>query len=121
MILADTSIWIDYLRGQNDRFARYIQEDRIAMHSMILGELALGSFKDRQKLLRGCASLPLISTVSHEAVMEFIDEFSLMGKGIGWVDANLLASVSQDSVKLWTRDKRLNVIAQDLNLAHVSE
>jgi predicted nucleic acid-binding protein len=121
MILADTSIWIDYLRGQNDRLAKYIQQDRLAMHSMILGELALGSFKDRQKLLRSCASLPLISTVSHEVVMELIDEFSLMGKGIGWVDANLIASVSQDSAKLWTRDKRLNAIAQDLNLAHISE
>jgi len=117
MILADTSIWIDYLRGQNDRLAQYIQQDRLAMHSMILGGLALGSFKDRKKLLRGCASLPLISTVSHEVVLEF----SLMGKGIGWVDVNLIASVSQDSAKLWTRDKRLNAIAQDRNLAHISE
>ena len=88
---------------------------------MILGELALGSFKDRQKLLRGCASLPLIPTVSHEVVMGFIDRFSLMGKGIGWVDANLLTSASQDSIKLWTRDKRLNAITQDLNLAHIPE
>ena len=53
--------------------------------------------------------------------MGFIDKFSLMGRGIGWVDANLLASVSQDSAKLWTRDKRLNAIAQDLNLAYISE
>ncbi len=119
MILADTSIWIDYLRGQNNLLAQYIQQDQLAIHSMVLGELALGSFKDRQKLLRGCASLPLISLVSHEVVMNFIDEFSLMGKGIGWVDANLLVAVSQDSAKLWTRDKRLNIIAQDLNLAHL--
>lgn len=119
MILADTSIWIDYLRGQNNLLAQYIQQDQLTIHSMILGELALGSFQDRQKLLRGCASLPLMPTVSHDVVMEFIDEFSLMGKGIGWVDANLLVAVSQDSAKLWTRDKRLNVIAQDLNLAHV--
>ena len=112
---------IDSLIHQNDLLAQYIQQDRLAMHSMILGELALGSFKDRKKLLRGCASLPLISTVTHEVVMEFIDKFSLMGKGIGWVDANLLASVSQDSAKLWTRDKRLNAIALDLNLAHFSE
>ena len=63
MILADTSIWIDYLRGQNDLLTQYIQQDQLAIHSMILGELALGSFKDRQKLLRGCASLPLISIV----------------------------------------------------------
>ena len=63
MILADTSIWIDYLRGQNDLLTQYIQQDQLTIHSMILGELALGSFKDRQKLLRGCASLPLISIV----------------------------------------------------------
>ncbi len=28
-----------------------------------------------------------------------------MGKGIGWVDANLLAAVYQDSAKIWTRDR----------------
>jgi predicted nucleic acid-binding protein len=116
MILADTSIWIDYLRGQNDRLALYIQQDRLVIHPMILGELSLGSFKDRQIILKNCASLPLISTVSYEMVMEFINQFSLMGKGIGWVDANLLAAVSYDSAKLWTRDKKLNAIAQELNL-----
>jgi len=118
MILADTSIWIDYLRGENDRLSRYIQEDDLAIHLMVLGELALGSFRDRKKLLKSCSSLPLIATVGHDQVMEFIDEFSLMGKGIGWVDANLLAAVFQGSSKLWTRDKRLNTIAQSLNLAH---
>ncbi len=119
MILADTSIWIDYLRGKNDRLAQYIQQDELVIHSMVIGELALGSFKNRQKLLKSCARLPLISTVNHEDVMKFIDEFSLMGKGIGWVDANLLASVYQDSAKIWTRNNRLNAIAQDLNLAHI--
>ncbi len=119
MILADTSIWIDYLRGKNNRLAQYIQQDLLVMHLMIMGELALGSFKERQNLLRSCASLPLISTVSYEMVMEFIDEFSLMGKGIGWVDANLLASVYQSSAKIWTRDSRLNAVAQELNLAHI--
>lgn len=40
-----------------------------------------------------------------------------MGKGIGWVDAHLLVAVLQsEGIKLWTRDKRLNAIAQELNL-----
>ena len=118
MILADTSIWIDYLRGQNEQLAQYIQNNQLATHLMVLGELALGSFSNRRKLLKSCASLPLISIANHESVMEFIDKFGLMGKGIGWVDANWLVSVSQDSAKLWTRDKRLKTIAEDLHLAH---
>jgi predicted nucleic acid-binding protein len=51
MILADTSIWIDYLRGKNDRLAQYIQQDELVIHLMVIGESALGSFKNPQKLL----------------------------------------------------------------------
>lgn len=41
-----------------------------------------------------------------------------MGKGIGYLDAHLLASITlMDDARLWTRDKRLAAIARDLALA----
>ena len=41
-----------------------------------------------------------------------------MGRGIGYIDAHLLASVARTgSVLLWTRDRRLMSAAADLNLA----
>jgi len=42
----------------------------------------------------------------------------LMGRGIGYVDAHLLASVSLSSPsRLWTVDRKLNDVAISLGLA----
>ena len=42
-----------------------------------------------------------------------------MGRGIGYVDANLLGSVlAQDGALLWTADRRLKQIADELGIAH---
>ncbi len=41
-----------------------------------------------------------------------------MGRHIGYVDANILASVSlTDWARLWTRDKRLEVAAATLEIS----
>ena len=40
-----------------------------------------------------------------------------MGKGIGYIDAHLLASVTlTEAARLWTRDKRLAAIARQLKI-----
>ena len=44
-----------------------------------------------------------------------------MGRGIGYIDAHLLASVTiGDSDLLWTRDMRLMDAASDFNIAWLS-
>jgi predicted nucleic acid-binding protein len=51
-------------------------------------------------------------------VMAFIERHGLHGKGIGYVDAHLLAAVALTAgSSLWTRDKRLLAAAQGLGLA----
>jgi hypothetical protein len=40
-----------------------------------------------------------------------------MGKGLGYVDMHLLASVILTRVSLWTLDKKLNEVAVKLRLA----
>lgn len=47
-----------------------------------------------------------------------MDGHALMGRGIGYVDVHLLASARLGGALLWTRDKRLHVIAAELGLAH---
>ena len=42
-----------------------------------------------------------------------------MGRGIGYIDAHLLASSRLAGAALWTRDKRLRGVATELALAHV--
>lgn len=118
MILIDTSVWIDFLRDRDPTLKDLLERQQVLMHSMVKGELALGYLKDRAEILSFLGDLPRINTSLDNVVMDFIETHNIMGKGIGWVDAHLLTAVYQDSIKLWTRDKRLNAIAQYLNLAH---
>ncbi len=118
MILADTSIWIDYLRQEEPLLTEKLSCGQVLMHGMVLGELAMGNFKNRQLLLKRWSALPFIQSASNEQVLDFLETHQLMGKGIGWVDLHLVTAVSLASnVQLWTRDKRLKLIAQTLNLA----
>jgi predicted nucleic acid-binding protein len=118
MILADTSVWIDYLRQGEPSLAEQLSQENILMHGMVLGELAIGNFKNRQLLLKQWKALPFVQTAADTQVLDFIETHQLMGKGVGWIDLHLLTAVSlAGTVQLWTRDKRLRNIAERLNLA----
>ena len=118
MILVDTSIWIDYLRQGDPLLVEHLNQQQILMHGMVLGELAIGKFKNRQLLLDRWQALPFIQSATDAQVLQFLETHQLMGQGVGWIDLHLLTSTSfTDGVKLWTRDKRLRTIAETLNLA----
>jgi len=118
LILIDTSVWVDYLRGGDSVLAELLEQNRVLMHPMILGELACGNLKNRQPLLQLWQHLQPLPTVTHEEVLYFIEQHRLMGKGIGYIDAHLLASVALASgTTLWTRDKCLAHIATELQCA----
>lgn len=88
------------------------------MHPMVLGELACGNLQNRQSLLTLWQHLQTSPAVTHEEALYFIEQHQLMGKGIGYIDAHLLASVVIDAgTTLWTRDKRLARIAAELQRA----
>lgn len=118
MILVDTSVWVDHLRSDDSALTELLEQNRVLMHPMILGELACGNLQNRQLLLQLWQQLQSLSTVTHEEVLYFIEQHKLMGKGIGYVDAHLLASVVLTAgTSLWTRDKRLAIIAAELQCA----
>jgi len=49
----------------------------------------------------------------------FLERNRLWGRGIGYIDVHLLASLSQQAgARLWTRDTRLRETAEQLGLAH---
>ncbi len=57
----------------------------------------------------------VIST--QEEVLELIDRKSLYGRGCGFVDLNVLASaLLGGDVKIWTLDKRLDLLCAELEL-----
>jgi len=56
--------------------------------------------------------------VSHAEVLAFVRERELNGRGIGWIDAHLLASALVAQVTLWTADAALATIARELGIAY---
>ena len=117
MILVDTLVWIDHLRAGDDELAALLNGSRVLMHPFVLGELACGNLRNREMVLRLLKDLPRAAVATDEEVLFFIDRHALMGRGIGYVDAHLLAAVTlSGSTRLWTRDKRLRALANELAL-----
>jgi hypothetical protein len=119
MILADTSIWIDHLRTGDASLAAQLTQGKVLSHPFIIGELALGNLRQRAAFLQLLHGLPCATPASDSETLHFIHAQALHGRGIGYVDAHLLASARLSNAKLWTRDKRLQNAAVTLGLAHI--
>ena len=118
MILADTSVWIDHLRSPVPRLAELVGADELLMHSMVLGELACGNLSNRERSLGDWRRFPMIPEAEHGDVLSTIESRSLMGRGIGFIDAHLLCAVlNHENALLWTRDGSLHRVAADLGVA----
>ena len=118
MILVDTSVWIEHLRSASAILTELLDDGEILCHPFVLGELALGNLRQRDEVLRTLRRLPQATSASHGEVLQFIERETLFGRGIGYVDAHLLAAVRlRTGSKLWTRDRRLQAVAAQLGLA----
>jgi predicted nucleic acid-binding protein len=118
MILADTSIWIDHFKMPNLTLSRAILDERLYMHEFVVGELALGSLRHRPKTLVQLAKFTDAPIARHTQVLDLIERVPLHSRGLGYVDAHLLAScLLAGNCKLLTRDRRLYDVASDLGIA----
>ncbi len=83
------------------------------MHPAIIGELALGSLRDRKNVLALLGAQRQAKLATHADVMVMIDRFAIFNMGIGYTDAHLMASILLDGTAvLWTRDRRLMAAAE---------
>lgn len=118
MTLVDTSVWIDHLRRGDAELVAILSEGQVLAHPWIVGELACGNLQDRKLVLDLLRSLPSAPVASTDEVLFFIEKHALMGRGIGYVDVHLLAAARLAGTRLWTRDKRLVVVADELGMAY---
>jgi len=118
LILADSSIWIDHLRSRDDVLSGLLEREEILIHPFVIGEIALGNLRQRALILESLCRLPQAMVAREPEVLSLIGSAPLFGLGIGYVDAHLLASAKlTNGLRLWTRDKRLNAAAAQLDLA----
>ncbi len=121
MILVDTSVWVEHLRRASRELSDLLLTQQVLMHPFVRGELACGNLRNRVELIQLFNALPLAAVATDDEVMFYIEKHRLMGKGIGFVDAHLLAATRlTPDAKLWTKDKSLAVLASQQRLDHVS-
>ena len=118
MILADTSVWIDYLRSGNPAMARSLSHGQIVMHPFIVAEIALGSLRNRRQRLDELEALLEVNVAQLSEVRHMVEARALYSMGIGLTDAHLLASCLMTSgTQLWTLDGALKSVAKTLGIA----
>jgi predicted nucleic acid-binding protein len=117
-VLVDTSVWVRALgpkeRDLRARLDALLAGDAVLAHPLVYGELLMGDVGGRAAALHRYAQFPSCVPVAHEAVVAFVRHHRLMGRGVGWIDAHLLASAVRDRVALWTVDQPLAQAAQAL-------
>ncbi len=122
MILVDTCVWVNHLRYGDPALAGALKSGRVLMHAFVLGKLACGNLKNRDKRLKLLGDLPVVPTATDLEVLGMIERCTLMGRGIGYIDVHLLTSTAlAGGARMWTRDKRLAAAAAELGLLAFEE
>jgi predicted nucleic acid-binding protein len=120
VILVDTSVWVDHLRAGSETLAGLLDRGEVLAHPFVVGEIALGGLRQRERILTALSRLPAAAVATHAEVLHFIDRRALFARGVGYVDVHLLAAASLTAgARLWTHDKRLNELAVGLGLAAI--
>ena len=119
MIVVDSSVWIDHLHIPEPHLSELLMREDALMHPHVLGEIALGSIRNRERVLSLLDLLPVPQLADDGYVRVLIDERDLAATGIGYTDAHLLASalITRGS-RLWTRDRRLRSQAERLRIEY---
>jgi predicted nucleic acid-binding protein len=117
VILVDTSVWIDHFRSRSGLLVKLLDQQRVLLHPFVLGEIACGNLKQRQEIISLLHALPTLQSAGHDDILYFIDHHNLMGRGVGLIDVHLLASCLMQRCLLWTADKRLKAVSQELDTA----
>jgi len=118
VILVDTSIWIDHLRGDEEGLIQLLNDGKVLVHPFVTGELALGNLNNREAVMGALQNLPQAFVATDGEVLRLIQAKSLFGRGIGYIDAHLVAAVLlMPGTTLWTRDKRLLAASAQLGMS----
>lgn len=113
MIVADTSIWIEFLKNrleEKEIFVRLLENDFMLMPEVVAGELLQGAKTDKEiRIIKGYAEN--LQSPETKGLFLSAGEYSfknkLKDKGVGLIDAAIIVSAIQTNSKVWTIDKKL--------------
>lgn len=120
-VLVDTSVWIRFLANRAPYATELdglLSRDEVSGHDFVYGELLIGDIGGRGELLANYERMDQAPVVPHPEVVAFVRDRKLNGRGIGWIDAHLLASALVGRLRLWTVDSPLATVATELGVAY---
>jgi predicted nucleic acid-binding protein len=121
IVLVDTSVWIHFLSNRSPYAAeldRLLGLEEVSGHAFVYGELLIGDKGGRRSLMASFELMHQAPVVPHSDVVTFVRERRLRGRGVGWIDAHLLASSLVGRLQLWTADPRLAIVAKELGVSY---
>lgn len=115
-VLIDTGVWLRFFRGERKGLVArpWIASGEAIVHPFVFGELLLGGLSAENDNLMH--SLAWCDVAPPHEICEFIRRGGLAGKGVGWVDAALLAMAQDARAPLATYDSRLARCARELGI-----
>ena len=118
-VLVDTSVWVGHFKQRNERLVALLEADAVACHPYVVAEIACGTPPNRRTIIAMLGELENTLIATPTEVLEMVERRNLYGRGCGFVDMSLLASaLLSDQTLIWTMDKRLELIASEINRAY---
>jgi predicted nucleic acid-binding protein len=113
MIIADTSVWIEFLKGHEPHFSVFrsaLEQRKIFALEAVFAELLQGVRNKREE--------SIVLSYWENTPRYFEDELliqagltshrkKLLNKGVGLIDATLIYAAEKSGVQLWTLDKKI--------------
>jgi len=117
-IIADTSIWIEFLKNNQDVFPlmqKLLEKNYIIAVECIFGELLQGvkTTRERDIIFGYWECLPKAdeSNVWIDAG-NYSNKNKSLEKGVGLIDSALIVLAIKNNLKIWTLDKKLKKLLQ---------
>jgi hypothetical protein len=114
-VLVDTSVWVAHFKQRDERLVALLEAGMVVCHPHVVVEVACGTPPSRRSVIAMLSDLESVPVSTPDEVLVLIERHALHGRGCGFVDLSLLASsMLSDGTRLWTLDRRLDLVAAEL-------
>ena len=117
-VLVDSSVWIDHFKQRNAELVALLEAGQVLCHPLVVLEVGLGTPPQRRDVIALLARLETPPIATAAELLALAERRALFGRGCGAVDLSLLAAtLLGQGARLWTLDKRLAALADELGCA----
>ncbi|MGC9341140.1 MAG: PIN domain-containing protein [Bacteroidales bacterium] len=124
-IILDTSIWIEYFKGNDEYFdicQQLIEKGEVKTIEIIFAELLQGARNKREiEMIKAYFELLPKVEKGHLYLLagEYAQKEKLINKGIGLIDACIITATITSGSKLWTLDKKITAFLNEQYLFEI--